>query len=226
MIIGFVLILLGIVILAFRGMGRAEAGEQKCLCHNVVNNPHEVCSDDDSYKEGHQNHLDSGKDVLGKCPVITPTPTVQPSVTPEPTDEVKPTPTPTIEPTDTPEATPSPKYETPVNPTFAGSSEAPQCGQTAPEAVVNPHVYRKGDVAIVKWIPVSGNKAVIFYKQVTSPDWQYSVTVDNTGYAEIGGLGTLDISFAVMAVNDCSGGTSVMSKVIVDGNTQGWVLFQ
>jgi hypothetical protein len=78
----------------------------------------------------------------------------------------------------------------------------------------------------VKWWNTAGNKAHIYYKQVSSTDWQYSVTVDNTGYAEIGGLGTLDISFAVQQVNDCGGGVSVMSKTIVDGAKNQWVLFR
>ena len=169
----------------------------------------------------------------------TPTPTVTPTSTPIPSVTLTPTPTPfeeecdgkceEVTPTPTPEVTPEPvctgNCGTP--PTFAGSStNAPQCGSTAPQSVENPHVYRKGDVAVVKWYPKDGNMVHIYYKQVASPDWQYSVTVPNTGYYEIKGLGTLDISFAVQAVNDCSGGTSVMSKVIVDGPTEGWVLFR
>lgn len=56
--------------------------EKRCLCHNAQNNPHEVCSDDDSYKEGHENHLESGFDILGQCPVttISVTPTEAPAV--------------------------------------------------------------------------------------------------------------------------------------------------
>ena len=112
-------------------------------------------------------------------------------------------------------------------PTFAGSStEAPQCGEKAPAAAVNPHVYRKGDVAIVRWWNTEGNQAHIYYKQVNAADWQYSITTANTGYAEIHGLGTMDISFAVQQVNGCSGGVSVISPVIVDGATDGWVLFR
>jgi hypothetical protein len=113
-------------------------------------------------------------------------------------------------------------------PTFAPSStEPPKCGVgDVSKAVVNPHVYRKGDVAIVKWWNTAGDKAHIYYKQVNSPTWQYSVVVDNTGMAEIKGLGTMDISFAVMQVDSCSGGVSVNAKVIVDGNTDGWILFR
>ena len=195
--------------------------EQHCLCHNVAHNPHEVCSDDDSYKEGHQRHLDRGSDTLGHCPAPTVTPTPTPFQECDGDCEVTPTPSP--EPTPTVVCT----GNCGDVPTFAGSStNAPQCGSSAPQAVDNPHVYRKGDVAVVKWFPKDGNMVHIYYKQVSSPDWQYSVTVPNTGYFEITGLGTLDISFAVQAVNDCSGGTSVMSKVIVDGAEGKWVLFR
>ncbi len=113
-------------------------------------------------------------------------------------------------------------------PTFAGSStEAPKCGVgDVSKPVDNAHVFRKGDVAIVRWWNTAGNKAHIYYKQVNSKDWQYSVVVDNTGYFEIKGLGTMDISFAVMQVDECSGGVSVNAKTIVDGNTSGWVLYR
>ena len=136
-----------------------------------------------------------------------------------------------ISPTPTPDATPSATVCTEncgTPPTFAGSStEAPKCGvKDVTQGVVNPHVYRKGDQAIVKWWNTAGNKAHIYYKLVDSADWQHSVTVDNTGYFVINGLGTRDFSFAVQQVDDCSGGVSVMSKVIVDGNTDGWVLFR
>ena len=94
------------------------------------------------------------------------------------------------------------------------------------KAAENVHLYRKGGTAIVKWIPTAGDEATIYYKEVNSPDWQYSVTVKNTGYTEINDLGSLDISFALQQRNSCSGGVSVIGKTIVDGNTQGWVLFQ
>lgn len=155
------------------------------------------------------------------CVEPSPTPTEIPTPTPTPTPEV--TPTPTEEPT------PQEPSGSPSNPpTFAGSSTLPpQCEQTGiTNEAANVHVYRKGSDAVVKWIPTGGDQAHIYYKQVSSPDWQYSVTVANTGYAEIHDLGTLDISFAVQQVNGCSGGVSVVGKTIVDGNTSGWVLFR
>lgn len=50
---------------------------KQCICHNVQNNPVEICTDDDSYKVGHGAHLDSGFDSFGACPgtIVTPTPT-------------------------------------------------------------------------------------------------------------------------------------------------------
>lgn len=126
-------------------------------------------------------------------------------------------------------ATPTPTPGQPGNPpTFAGSStEAPQCGEAnVPQGAENVHVYRKGDDAIVKWLPTGGNEAIVYYKQVSAADWQYAVKGANIGYVVIHGLGSLDISFAVQQVNGCSGGVSVMSKVIVDGASNGWVLFR
>ena len=171
----------------------------------------------------------------GGCPAPTSTPiptkkpTSTPTCTPKPT--TTPEPTPTDEPEPTPEVTPEPVQCTEncgSAPTFAASStEAPKCGVgDVSQAVVNPHVYRKGDVAIVRWWNTAGDKAIIYYKQVNSADWQYSLITPNTGSAEIKGLGTMDISFAVMQVDSCSGGVSVNAKTIVDGNTDGWVLFR
>lgn len=195
-------------------------------CNNHVGTPHNN-STYDSYGACSQPTA-TPTNTPTVTPTKEPTPTLEPTPTVDPCEEEKCEPTPTVEPTPTAEPTPAPCTENCGNPpTFAGSStEAPQCTQKAPEAAVNPHVYRNGDVAIVKWWNTEGNKANIYYKQVSSPDWQYSVTVPNTGYAEIKGLGTLDISFAVQQVNDCSGGVSVIGKVIVDGVSDNWVLFR
>lgn len=176
----------------------------------------------------------------GACPAPTSTPTPTQRPTSTPTCTPKPTMTPDPTPTDDPQPTPEP---TPVvdpcenwsgehycgwSPEpYKASSDAPKCGKgDVTQGVVNPHVYRKGDQAIVKWWNTAGNKAHIYYKLVDSKDWQHSVTVDNTGYFVINGLGTRDFSFAVQQVDDCSGGVSVMSKVIVDGNESNWVLFR
>ncbi|MFA5730311.1 MAG: hypothetical protein WC938_03805 [Candidatus Paceibacterota bacterium] len=157
----------------------------------------------------------------GKCPIETPTPTFEPTV--EPT--VTPDPTITPEPTSIPEVCIG-NCGNP--PTFAGSStEPPICGaKSVDERVVNPHVYRKGNMAIVKWWPTAGNKANIYYKQNSSNDWQYAVQVANTGYYEIGGLGSMDITFGIQQVDDCGGGVTSDVYQIVDGNANAWVLYR
>lgn len=75
--------------LIFAATPSLATSEKQCICHNVQNNPVEVCSDDDSYKEGHENHLESGFDTYGACPAqpspsISPTPgDGQPPIVPE-----------------------------------------------------------------------------------------------------------------------------------------------
>ena len=229
----FIFLLMALLIAVFMFLGLMNASSGRAIAKQCKEINAE-CKTNDSDKAccaglvcqpfNHRSHT-------GKCvSVVTPTPT--------PIDECEkdcePTTTPTVEPTETPEPTPEPIPTEKAcvghcgsAPTFAGSStNPPVCSAHDPQAVDNPHVYRNGDTAIVKWYPKDGNKAHIYYKQVDSADWQYSVTVENTGYAEIHGLGSMDISFAVQAVNDCSGGTSVLSKTIVDGDTSDWILFR
>lgn len=54
-----------------------------------------------------------------------------------------------------------PKQETKTESFSAPSpASAPQCADTAPvKEPANPHIYRNGDVAIVKWFPTEGNNA-------------------------------------------------------------------
>jgi hypothetical protein len=168
---------------------------------------------------GGANHCSIGqidKDYEHRgCKIEIPCPSPTPEITPEVTPEVTPTPAPCTSNCGNP-------------PTFAGSStEPPQCGsKNITEGVVNPHVYRNGDKAVVKWWGTQGNLAHIFYRQVGISNWQYSVTVPNNGYAEINGLDSMDIEFAVMQADGCGGGVSVMSKVIVDGPSNHWVLYR
>lgn len=148
---------------------------------------------------------------------ISPTPTVtecQDCVTPTPTDQPRVTATPTQ----------APKQE--ANTPTSGVNPGPRCENTPPtKTMANFHVYRKGDDAIVKWWPTEGDKANIYYKQVKSDVWQYSLRdIQNTGYVEIHGLGTLDITFAGQQSNGCAGGP--LTNPVVDGNTNGWVLFR
>lgn len=128
-----------------------------------------------------------------------------------------------------PEPTPEPKVEEHHDDTTdhnsAGSAPS-YCGNgeelKAPE---NPHVYRQGDVAEVKWIPTAGDKVHIYYKVNGADGWQFSTTRSNTGSEFIEGLGSLDISFAIQQENGdrC---VSPITPTIVDGATDGWVLFR
>lgn len=91
--------LLGLFVTLLATPVSAQGNDMQCLCHNVQNNPHEVCSDDNSHIVGHQIHLDSGMDVLGACPTApTPTAGITPtaSITPTTTISVTPTETPAV----------------------------------------------------------------------------------------------------------------------------------
>ena len=177
------------------------------------------------------------------CNSILPSPTISPTITISPTATPSATPSPSVSPSPTPidecdgdceqEPTPTPidmprvtPTETPSTPS-SNNAVAPQCGVKNVEArVVNPHVYRNGDSAIVKWWPTAGNLVNIYYKQVGSPTWQYATQRANTGSEEINGLGTLDITFGIEEVDGCGGGVTSDVYQIVDGNSNKWVLFR
>jgi len=131
-----------------------------------------------------------------------------------------------------PPTTPTPTPETRITTTStpSGCTEncgTPACTDSTPKEPANPHIYRNGDCAIVKWYPTEGDKANIYYKQVTSDGWQYSVVgIPNTGNYQVCGLDSMDITFAVQQVNGCAAGASVLSSEIVDGDTPTWVLFR
>jgi len=146
------------------------------------------------------------------CPTGTPQPTATPSGTPEPT----------LEPSATPSATPAPQVESSSS---SSNPDAPACGNSPTNLLpINPHVWRNGDTARVEWQPTEGDNVNIYYKQVSSPVWQYSLSNQpNNGHAEIHGLGTLDITFAIQQTWGCGGGP--LTDAIVDGATSGWVWF-
>jgi hypothetical protein len=153
-------------------------------------------------------------------PTVTTGPTATPTVAITPTVEITPTPT-IIEcdgecitptPTDEPRVTPTPTKEPEIGLTGAsaptvGVDPGPHCDATPPvKTVANFHLYRKGPDAILKWVPTEGGRANVYYKQVNSDTWQYSLRdVQNTGYVEIHDLGSLDITFAVQltTLNPC-----------------------
>ena len=177
----------------------------------------------------------------GKChPAPTPPVSPLPTLTPTPTQTPNPTPTPTptetpckedCEPTPTPETTPAPTGE-PHRDVWT-TAEVPACTDTAPEkSPCNFTVWRKGDQAKLTWEICgsnAGDKVNIYYKNNNSNDWQYSLTgVPNNGLAEVNGLGTMDVSFAMQFVNGCNTGSlaSPMTNTVVDGATHGWVMFR
>lgn len=100
-------------------------------------------------------------------------------------------------------------------------ASAPQCSAVAPtKEAANPHVYRNGDTAVVKWFPSEGSHAHIYYKEGSSSQWQHAVRdIANSGYFEINGLGSKDWDFAVQQANDCAAGP--ISPVIIDGDAMG-----
>jgi hypothetical protein len=137
------------------------------------------------------------------CPVVTPTPTPVPVTVV--TTESKPE-------------------------GCASNCGVPACTDQVPEAVVNPHVYRNGDCALVKWWPKQGDKANIYWRENSSSGWQHALAnISNTGYREICGLETQSFTFGVQSVNGCAADGIINASVIseiVDGNTSSWVLFR
>ena len=179
----------------------------------------------------------------------TPTPTPTPTATPTPTPTVTPSPTPTVTPSPSPTPTPEPSCEetqtcptptptptvtptpepsnTPAPSSAPSSPSAPSCDAPAiTQEIANPHVYRKGDQAIVKWFyePSYSYRVAIYYGH-NDVGIQYATIVDNApGETTINGLGNGDITFWLQFINNCNSGP--MSKAIVDGPTKGWVLFR
>lgn len=137
---------------------------------------------------------------------------------------VDPTPSPTPEITPIPTNPPESKPEGCTH-----DCGIPACTDQIPEAVVNPHVYRNGDSAIVKWYPKDGNRVNIYYRLNSVSEWQHSVQVENSGSFEVKGLGSEDWTFGLQSVNGCSADGIVNASIIsevVDGVSSRWILFR
>lgn len=135
----------------------------------------------------------------GSCPEP------EPSVTPEPTKEPEVTPTPT----DMPNGN---KVED------KGNGQA-VC-ENPVNTVANFHVYRNGDLAILKWFKTAGDKVNIYWQNLNDSNDKHALAkVDNSGYKEIGGLGRKDWRFGIS--QEC--GNIVW---VDDGDTSNWVLFR
>lgn len=105
----------------------------------------------------------------------------------------------------------------------------PACTDQTPQPVTNPHVYRNGDCAIVKYWP-SSDKVNLYWKQNSSGDWQYSLANQPaTGNHTICALGSMDVTFGVQSVSGCAADGVVNASTIsqiVDGPTSAWTLFR
>ena len=84
MVLGF---LLGIAFLFSNNVRVTEAQpngingnnhQEVCFCHNVNQNPHTICTDDQGEIRGHRRHVRNGQDTFGECERPTPTPTEEP----------------------------------------------------------------------------------------------------------------------------------------------------
>lgn len=63
----FIFVCLGIW-LGLLGMTTREAqAVRKCFCHNLSNNPDELCTSEQAIQEGHARHIARGTDSAGKC---------------------------------------------------------------------------------------------------------------------------------------------------------------
>lgn len=140
------------------------------------------------------------------CPDITPTPTESITLTPTPTE--------------------TPKQEVRSDSSSSGTSmpTAPVCndGNTI-NLPANPHVYRKGEEAIVNWFETEGNSANIYYKEVGQENWTHAVrdievnNADRFGSVTIRALNpNLGYIFGIQQKYGCGGGETVIA-VIVDG---------
>jgi hypothetical protein len=133
------------------------------------------------------------------------------------------------EPEPTPIPTPQREEKRPEGCTGDCSAPAPVCGEpNTTREPINFHVYRKDGEAILRWWATEGNKVHVYWKENTSENWQHSMTVDNTGYVTVGGLGNGDFTFGIQQVNDCGGGLITVGNIlsVVDGGTSRWVLFR
>ena len=199
--------------------------EDDNMCHrpsdSVLTNTYGM---DHDTRDDFKKHNDES--VYG-TPNACPSPTLEPTATPT----LEPTGTPTPESTPTPEATPSAEPsqapQTPyVDPgqhySWQDPAGTPQCtdGNTI-LLPANPHVIRKGTTATVNWFETQGDSANIYYKEVKSANWQFSVR----DIPVTGGYGSVTINdlkpnvgytFGIEQKFGCAGGQLAIA-VIVDG---------
>jgi hypothetical protein len=107
------------------------------------------------------------------------------------------------------------------------STDAPVCTDGATvKLAANPHVVRHGTSAEVNFFLTDGDGAIVWYKEVGSDHWQFSVTkeqvapfINSDHYASVPvnflkpGVG---YTFGVTQTKGCGGGEYV-TAVVVDG---------
>jgi len=140
---------------------------------------------------------------------------------------VEPTPTPEVTPT--PEPTNPPKQEESKPEGCTSNCDISVCTDTTPQPVTNPHIYRSGDCAIVKYWP-SSDKVNIYWRLNSSSEWEHSLANQPaTGNHEVCGLNGYDYTFGVQSVSGCTADGVVNASNIsevVDGATSKWILFR
>ncbi len=220
LIISLAIITLAIVfsnILAGKVFAGNTYHETVCFCHNVNNNPHTICTDNQGEINGHQTHVNNGQDYVGECGVnvtTTPIPTIC---------QKSPTPTPTIindiTPTATPEATPTGKIDTTtshsdgdtnvtINDTTHNSN--PTCDTPKPSAldhlVVDSGILHDGKVTLL-WPHIVGATSVdMFYGEYGKPFVNGVANWPDIGTFEINYLKDTNYNFCIQGRNGCARG--------------------
>lgn len=128
-----------------------------------------------------------------------------------------------------PEVTPTPEWDGKQGTatTFAGSStETPRCGDgSTSQVVANAHVVRNGSYATVNFFITEGDSANLYWKVVTSNDWQNAVSnlkpnEDKFVTYTVNDLNPdLGYSFGIQQKSGCGGG--LITSVIVDPPANG-----
>ena len=212
--------LLSLALLLVTSVYATQGGHQEvCFCHNLDNNPHTICTDNQGQINGHQAHIAQGKDSLGAChePTVTPTVTQEPTATPTPTiilcdgDCITPTPTEEVTPTptDTPRVTPEPQNDTPIVEVVSNTTSTPSCSDLKPVAVsdiwIENPTHQDGKVTL-HWGTNANYSQVHIVYGFTPGDIRYSLlNTDNDGVEVISELDNQKIYwFSVGYVNGCN----------------------
>lgn len=155
-----------------------EGADNVCFCHNIDNNPETICTDNQGLINGHMGHVDDGKDTIGACVLqSSPTPTLNPSVTPSVT--------PTNAPQVTPSATPTPTIlvQPSVTPTPTQTQQVPPSVTPTPTiAVPSPTTQPALSCALPQFMSsILGSSGINIININLLCAKQKSTSVNNTG---------------------------------------------